>query len=84
MRPELRERVSGKWHGKVSVGYLNKHLGFSGYTVGGAKVSMKHGNFIDNVNHAKAADVLRIITDIKNKYEETFGFMPEAEVEIVT
>lgn len=81
--PEVREQVEGRWHGKVSMGYIIKKLGFSGYQVGNAQVSEKHSNFIINKGGAKAADVLQIIATIQKKVHETFGFTPEVEVEVV-
>lgn len=81
--PDIEERVKKDWHGKVSMGYLNRRLGFSGYKVGKAKVSEKHNNFIVNLGGAKAADVKKIIHAIQNKFGDTFGFQPEVEVEIV-
>lgn len=81
--PEIRGQVEGKWHGKVSMGYIIRKLGLSGFTVGGAQVSEKHCNFIINTGGAKAADVRAIINEIQSKCEEHFGFKPEVEVEIV-
>jgi|SRR3989344_5086827 len=82
--PDMREQVEKKWHNKVSMGYAIKRLGFSGTQVGGAKITEKHANYISNVDHAKAADVLAIIKKIKQKFQATFGFNPELEAEIVT
>lgn len=81
--PDVRESVETKWHGKVSMGYIVKRLGLSGKQIGGAQISDKHSNFILNTGNAKAADVIGLITEIQNKCEETFGFRPEVEVEIV-
>lgn len=81
--PDMQELINTKWYGKVSMGYLNKRLGFSGRRVGNAQVSEQHANFINNLGGAKAKDVLEIIKEIQNKFQETFGFIPETEVEIV-
>lgn len=81
--PDIKEMVEGKWHGKVSMGYLNKRLGFAGFTIGGAQVSTQHANFIDNIGGAKASDVCAIIAAIQDKFQQTYGFIPEPEVEIV-
>ncbi len=81
--PDIHETVTNKWHGKVSMGYVIKRLGFSGLQVGGAKITEKHANYISNVDHAKAADILAIIEQIKEKFHATFGFYPELEAEIV-
>lgn len=81
--PDIQEMVETKWYGKVSMGYLIGRLGFENYTVGKAQVSSKHNNFIVNLGGAKASDVKKIIHDIQNKFQETFDFTPEVEVEIV-
>lgn len=81
--PDMREQVEAKWHGKVSMGYVIKRLGFSGIQVGGAKITDKHANYISNINNAKASDVLAIIERIKHKFHDTLGFYPELEAEVV-
>ncbi|MBI4080881.1 MAG: UDP-N-acetylmuramate dehydrogenase [Candidatus Levybacteria bacterium] len=81
--PDIKESVETKWHGKVSMGYVNKRLGFLGTEVGGAMITDKHANYISNVHGAKAADVLTIIEQIRTKFRQTFGFYPELEAEIV-
>lgn len=81
--PDIQELIDSKWHGKVAMGNIVKQLGFSGKQVGEAQVSDMHANYIINKNHAKFADVITLITEIKQKFSETFGFMPETEVEIV-
>jgi UDP-N-acetylmuramate dehydrogenase len=55
------------------VGAIIEELGLKGYSVGGAKISEKHGGFIINYNNAKGQDILDIISEVKrqvwNKYE---------------
>jgi len=81
--PDIRPLVKEKWHGKVSMGYIINRLGFSGYTIGNARVSEKHSNFINNLGSATAKDVLTIIKRIQEMAQETFSITPEVEVEIV-
>jgi UDP-N-acetylmuramate dehydrogenase len=81
--PDLEEKVKREWHGKVAMGYLIKRLDLSEYRVGDAMISPKHCNFIVNLGNAKQKDVLSIIKVIQGKFLETFGFVPETEVEIV-
>ncbi|HZS94534.1 MAG TPA: UDP-N-acetylmuramate dehydrogenase, partial [Chloroflexota bacterium] len=81
--PDLAPRVAGEWHGKVSMGYLNRRLGFSGYRIGNAAVADKHCNFILNLGGAQARDVRAIIDDIRRRFDETFHFQPEPEIEII-
>lgn len=81
--PDIEEKVKKSWHGKVSAGYLIKRLGMASFTIGNAQISQKHANFILNLGNAKFSDIISIITTIKSKFLETFGFVPEEEVEIV-
>jgi len=81
--PDLEKEVRIKWHGKVSVGYLNKRLDLSGLKIGNAQISNKHSNFIVNLGGAKFSDVCSIITKIQETFMDEFGFSPEPEVEIV-
>lgn len=81
--PDVKEMVEGRWHGKVSMGYAVNRLGLAGYQIGGAQVSLKHNNFIVNLGGARFSDVFGIIEKVKEQFSETFGFAPEAEVEIV-
>lgn len=81
--PDIADMVKEKWYGKVAMGYIVKRLGLSGFTVGGAQVSEKHGNYIINKDNASFDDVYSIIKEIQKRFAETFGFTPEPEVHIV-
>ncbi|MCL4369443.1 MAG: UDP-N-acetylmuramate dehydrogenase [Chloroflexi bacterium] len=81
--PDLKESVEGRWHGKVSMGYAINRLGLRGYRLGGAEISSKHSNFIVNLGDATFSDVHGIIRKVQERFFETFGFLPEPEVEIV-
>lgn len=81
--PDIAEKVRTAWFGKVSMGYIIGRLGLAGFTVGGAQISEKHNNFIVNRGGATASDVRSIITTVQERVSETFGFVPEVEVEIV-
>lgn len=81
--PDIAEKVRTAWFGKVSMGYIIGRLGLAGFTVGGAQISEKHNNFIVNRGAAKASDVRVIIATVQERVSETFGFVPEVEVEIV-
>ncbi len=81
--PDARELVETRWHGKVSMGYAIKRLGLRGRQIGGAQISPKHSNFIVNLGNASFSDVHGLIHTVKERFCRTFGFEPEAEVEIV-
>lgn len=64
----------------TSAGYLIEAIGLKGYTIGGAKISEKHANFIVNTGGAKAADVVKIIDLVKKKIKQRFAVDLQEEV----
>ncbi len=81
--PDIEDMITQKWHGKVPIGYINKRLKLSGLRHEDMQVSEKHANFIVNLGKGKSSDVIKIIDEIKSRIFNEFGFVPEAEVEIV-
>ncbi|SDH91045.1 UDP-N-acetylmuramate dehydrogenase [Alteribacillus bidgolensis] len=64
-------------------GALIEKAGLKGYQVGGAQISELHGNFIVNVNEAKAADVLAIIKHVQDTIRDRYQVDMNTEVELV-
>ena len=64
----------------ISAGALIEKYGLKGKEVGGAKISMKHGNFIVNTGKATAKDVQRLIAIIQNTIKEKTGKQLHIEV----
>lgn len=64
-------------------GRLIESAGLKGYSIGGAKVSEMHGNFIVNAGNAKAEDVLNLIQYIKDIIFKLYDIKMETEVEII-
>lgn len=64
-------------------GRLIEEAGLKGMLMGGAKLSEKHANFIENVGAASAADILALIEIIKDRVFKNSGIMLETEVQIV-
>lgn len=64
-------------------GQLIEQSGLKGYTIGGAKISEMHGNFIVNAGNAKAEDVLELIKYVKEKIHSLHGVTMHTEVEII-
>lgn len=64
-------------------GKLIEDCGLKGYSIGGAKISEMHGNFIVNSGNAKAADVLDLIQYVQKKIFEKKQIEMETEVEII-
>jgi UDP-N-acetylmuramate dehydrogenase len=61
-------------------GKLIMDAGLRGYQVGGAQVAEKHCGFVINKGSATAADVCRLMEDVKRKVYETSGVVLEPEV----
>ncbi len=67
----------------IPAGKLIDELGLKNAKVGGARVSMEHGNFIVNDGGATARDVLDLIEMIRARARAVRGIELETEVEIV-
>ena len=65
--------------GKPS-GKLIDECGLKGLQIGGAQIAPFHGNFIINVDHAKAQDVEALVEVAKSKVKEKFNFDLEPEI----
>lgn len=65
------------------VGAIIDELGLKGYTIGGAKISEKHGGFIVNYNGATGQDIITIINEVRKRVKETFGIELEVEQRII-
>ena len=63
-----------------SAGRLIDEAGLKGLTVGGARVSEKHANFIVNLGNATAADVLSLSGTIRDRVRARAGIVLENEV----
>ncbi len=61
---------------------LIEACGLKGKRLGDAQVSEKHANFIVNLGHAKASDVLSLLEFVQRTVKETFGveLLPEVRV----
>ncbi|PWW27467.1 UDP-N-acetylmuramate dehydrogenase [Cytobacillus oceanisediminis] len=64
-------------------GQLIEKAGLKGHSIGGAKISDMHGNFIVNAGDAKAEDVLALIQHAKDTIFDLYGVKMETEVEII-
>lgn len=64
-------------------GRLIQEIGYKGKSIGGAKVSEKHANFIINTGNATGEEVKELITEIKNKVKEKYNIELKVEQEFV-
>jgi UDP-N-acetylenolpyruvoylglucosamine reductase len=67
----------------MPAGRLVEELGLKNYSIGKARVSEIHGNFIVNDGGATAAEVLALIQNIQERAWKERGIRLETEVQIV-
>ncbi|MCD7823678.1 MAG: UDP-N-acetylmuramate dehydrogenase [Oscillospiraceae bacterium] len=64
-------------------GLVIEESGLKGYSIGSAKVSDKHANFVINTGGATATDVIALISHIKKTVLEKTGYSLECEVKLI-
>ena len=57
----------------IFAGKLIEDLGLKGYSIGDAKISEKHANFIINTGNATGEDIKSLIELVKNKVKEKYN-----------
>lgn len=66
-----------------SAGQLLEAAGCRGLSVGGARFSPKHANFVENAGDATTADVLAVMAEGRRRVKERFGVELEPEVRVL-
>jgi UDP-N-acetylenolpyruvoylglucosamine reductase len=66
-----------------SAGQLLDAAGCRGLQVGGARLSPKHANFVENTGGATTADILEVMAEARRRVHESFGVTLEPEVQIL-
>jgi UDP-N-acetylenolpyruvoylglucosamine reductase len=66
-----------------SAGQLLDAAGCRGLAVGGARLSPKHANFVENTGKATTADILGVMAAARRKVYDRFGLVLEPEVQIL-
>lgn len=64
-------------------GQLLESVGAKGMQVGGARVSGKHANFIENTGMARAEDVRELMTRLQTLIRDAHGIELEPEIQLV-
>jgi UDP-N-acetylmuramate dehydrogenase len=68
---------------ELSAGRILEACGLKGYRAGGAQISPKHANFIENAGGATTADALALMAEARQRAQEQFGVRLEHEVEFL-
>ncbi len=66
--------------GELGAGRMLELCGLKGYRIGGALISPKHANFIENAGGATSADCLALMVEARRRAREQFGVELEHEV----
>lgn len=70
-------------YGKVAAGYLLEVVGAKGLENGGVGVAHNHGNLILNQGSGSAAQLLRLVAELKTRVRQRFGVELQEEVQYV-
>jgi len=68
---------------KIAAGWLIDECDLRGYTIGGAKISDEHANFVVNFNKASFENVKQLVDEVKERVYNKFGIELVEEVVIV-
>jgi UDP-N-acetylmuramate dehydrogenase len=66
--------------GDMGAGEMLERCGLKGHRLGGAMISPKHGNFIENADGATSADCVALMEEARRRTREQFGVELEREV----
>jgi UDP-N-acetylenolpyruvoylglucosamine reductase len=68
---------------EVSAGRMLETCGLKGYRIGGAQISPRHANFIENADGARSADAIALMAEARRRVWEQFGVELQHEVEFL-
>jgi UDP-N-acetylmuramate dehydrogenase len=68
---------------ELSAGRMLEACGLKGHRIGGAQISPRHANFIENADGARAADAVALMAEARRRAHEQFGVVLEHEVQFL-
>ena len=68
---------------ELSAGRMLEACGLRGHRIGGAQISPRHANFIENADGAKAADAIALMAEARRRATEEFGVELVHEVQFL-
>ena len=68
---------------ELSAGRMLEACGLKGHRIGGAQISPKHANFIENAGGARTEDALALIAEARRRAREEYGVDLVHEVELL-
>jgi UDP-N-acetylmuramate dehydrogenase len=68
---------------ELGAGRMIEACGLKGHQIGGAVISPRHANFIENAGGARAQDALTLMAEARRRAHERFAVVLEREVELL-
>jgi UDP-N-acetylenolpyruvoylglucosamine reductase len=68
---------------ELSAGRMLEACGLRGFAIGGAQISPRHANFIENADSARTSDALALMAESRRRAREQFGVELEHEVQLL-
>ena len=68
---------------ELSAGRMLEACGLKGHRIGGAQISPRHANFIENADGARAADAIALMAEARRRAQEAYGVELEHEVQFL-
>lgn len=68
---------------ELTAGRMLEACGLRGFRIGGAQISPKHANFIENAGEARSADAIALIAEARRRAREEFGVVLHPEVQLL-
>jgi UDP-N-acetylenolpyruvoylglucosamine reductase len=68
---------------ELSAGRILEACGLKGHRIGGAQISPRHANFIENADGARSADAIALMTEARRRAWDQFGVELRHEVEFL-
>jgi len=69
--------------GERGAGRMIEECGLKGHGIGGAVISPRHANFIENAGGATSADCLALMAEARRRVHERFGVVLQHEVQFL-
>lgn len=67
----------------IPAGKLIDELGLKGKKIGDAQISLDHGNFFLNIGHARATDIIKLISYVKQQARDKRGIQLQEEIQYI-
>jgi UDP-N-acetylenolpyruvoylglucosamine reductase len=68
---------------ELSAGRMLEACGLKGFRIGGAQISPRHANFIENADGARTVDAIALMSEARRRAHETYGIELEHEVQFL-